>query len=171
MKLAIYIRTSTLDQHPENQKLVVTEWCNRNEHEIVSIFIDQISGYKASRPELDKMLIAMRNKEFDGIVVWKLDRLGRSLQHLLQVLQEMNNRKVKLISITEGFDTNTPQGIFFFNVVGAFAQLERDMTRERVMLNIERRKRNGEHLGRPFGSKDKKERRKSGYLLRWANHA
>jgi len=168
MKAAIYVRVSTADQTTLNQEIMLKEYCERNGYEIFKIYKDEgVSGSKTSRPELDKMLSDMRNKLFDAIIVWKLDRLGRSTQHLLQILEELKNKDVRLICTDMNIDTFTAQGKFFFTVVGAFAELEREMIRERILLGLERRKKQGKILGRPAGSKDKGYRKKSGYFLRY----
>ena len=168
MRVCIYVRVSTLDQTTLNQELELKDYCKRFGYDIYRVYKDEgISGAKTSRPALDKMLIDMRKKLFDGIVVWKFDRLGRSAQHLLQILEELKNKKVRLICTDMNIDTGTPQGMFFFTVVGAFAELERGLIRERILLGLARRKKQGKKLGRPQGSKDKGRRRTSGYVNRW----
>src|SRR3990172_8131635 len=100
MKVALYIRVSTSEQTTLNQEIILKEFCERNNYEIYDIYKDEgISGSKTSRPDLDRMLQDMRFKKFDSIIVWKLDRLGRSTQHLLQVLEELNNKGVRLICV------------------------------------------------------------------------
>jgi len=170
MKSAIYCRVSTRDQTTLNQELSLKEYCIRNDYQIFKIYKDEgVSGSKTSRPALDLMLQDMRQKLFDAIVVWKLDRLGRSTQHLLQILQELKNKNVRLICTDMNIDTFTAQGKFFFTVVGAFAELEREMITERINAGLDRARKQNKHLGRPKGSKDSKARRRSGYWLRWAN--
>ena len=100
-------------------------------------------------------------------MVWRLDRLGRSLKHLLQLTEEFRKLSIKFISLTEGFDTTTSHGELFFSIAGAFAQFERRLIQERINAGLERAKSEGVKLGRPKGSKDKKRRTKSGYYLRW----
>jgi DNA invertase Pin-like site-specific DNA recombinase len=168
MKVAIYLRVSTRDQTTLNQELELKEYCERNNYEIYKIYKDEgISGAKTSRPQLDLMLQDMRNKSFDAVVVWKFDRLGRSTAHLLQVLEEMKNKGVRLIATSQNIDTETPMGKFFFTILSGFAEMERAMIRERINLGLERRMKQGKRLGRPKGSKDKKYRKKSGYYLRY----
>jgi len=168
MKVALYVRVSTTDQTTLNQELLLKEYCNRFDYIIYNIYRDEgISGAKTSRPALDSMLRDMRLKYFDAIIVWKLDRLGRSIQHLLQVLQELQNNNIRLIITDMGMDTNTPQGKFFFTIIGAVAELERELITERIRAGIERRRKQGKNMGRPVGSKDKSVRKKSGYWLRW----
>jgi len=167
MKSAIYTRVSTNDQTNDNQLIELRKFCQNNNYEIVKEYSDTISGTKSSRPELDKMLKAMRDKEFKVVIVWKFDRLGRSTAHLLQVLDEMKNKKVRLIATSQNVDTETPMGKFFYTILSGFAEMERAMTVERVNLGLKRARVEGKKLGRPFGGKDKKRRKLSGYLLRW----
>lgn len=172
MKVAIYVRNSTNEerQNPETQIRPLKERCDREGWDY-EIFQEFASGSKESRPELDKMLKKIRNKHFDTVLVWRLDRLGRSLMHLLQLIEEFNNKNVKFISLTEGFDTTTAQGELFFTIAGAFAQFERKLIQERVNAGLNRARAEGKTLGRPKGSKDKKRRTKSGYYLRYAKKA
>lgn len=168
MKAGLYLRVSTSDQTTLNQEIILKEYCKRNEIEIYKIYKDEgVSGSKTSRAGLDQMLQDMRQRCFDSIIVWKLDRLGRSVQHLLQILDELKNKKVRLICTDMNIDTGTAQGMFFFTVVGAFAELEREMIRERINAGISRAKKQGKHLGRPKGKKDKNPRNKLGYFNRW----
>jgi len=171
MKAALYLRVSTIDQTTLNQELELKDYCKRNNIELSEIYKDEgISGAKTSRPELDRMLQDMRQKRFDSVIIWKLDRLGRSTQHLLQLLQEFQNKGVNLIVTDMNMDTSTPQGKFFFTIIGAIAELEREMIRERIKLGLERRKKQGKSLGRKKGSKDKTKRTRKGYFDRWEKH-
>jgi len=170
MIAAIYCRVSKIEQTTLNQELVLQEYCNRQGLEVYKMYKDEgVSGSKTSRPQLDLMLQDMRAGFFDAVIVWKLDRLGRSTQHLLQLLEEFSNNNVRLIVTEMNLDTGTPQGKFFFTIIGAVAELEREMIRERILLGLERRRKQGHKLGRPQGSKDKKYRKKSGYYQRWIN--
>lgn len=171
MKVALYVRNSTSEerQNPETQIRPLKERCEREGWDYV-IFQEFASGAKESRPELDKMLQRIRNKEFKAVMVWRLDRLGRSLKHLLQLIEEFKKKNIVFISLTEGFDTKTPQGELFFSIAGAFAQFERKLIQERINAGLKRAKSEGKTFGRPKGSKDKKIRRKSGYWLRWSQN-
>ncbi|MCD4771281.1 recombinase family protein [archaeon] len=169
MKTALYLRVSTADQTTLNQEIELKKYCELNQLEIYSIYKDEgVSGSKTTRPELDKMLQDMRRGCFSSIVVWKFDRLGRSTSHLLQVLEELKNKKVRLIATSQNIDTSTPMGKFFFTILSGFAEMEREMIRERIKLGLARRKKQGKKLGRPRGSKDKGYRKKGGYYLRYA---
>lgn len=169
MKAAIYIRNSTNEdrQNPETQINPLLKKCELENWDY-EIFQEFASGAKESRPILNIMMERLRKKEFNILLVWKLDRLGRSLKHLLQVIEELRNLNVKFISLTDGFDTSTAHGQLFFSITGAFAQFERSLIQERVNAGLDRARQEGKRLGRPKGSKDKKRRRISGYHQRWA---
>lgn len=168
MKVAIYVRNSTNEerQNPQTQILPLVQKCER-EGWTYEIFQEFASGSKESRPELDRMMKKIRDKEFNAVMVWRLDRLGRSLKHLLQMVEEFQKKNVSFISLTEGFDTSTPQGELFFHIAGSFAQFERRLIQERINAGLSRAKAEGKSFGRPKGAKDKKRRKKSGYWLRW----
>jgi len=171
MKAAIYLRVSTTEQTTLNQELELKSYCEKEQFDIYEIYKDEgISGSKTSRPALDKMLKDMREKKFDVVVVWKFDRLGRSTKHLLQVLEEMKNKDVRLIATSQNIDTNSPMGKLFFTILAGFAEMERELIRERILLGLQRRRTQGKPLGRPTGAKDLKRRKRSGYNLRWANN-
>jgi len=166
MNVAIYCRVSTQEQNLEHQVEPLTEKCKREgwEH---CLFLEKVSGAKTSRTELDKMLQRIRHKEFQAVMVYKLDRLGRSLKHLIQLIEEFNNLNIQFICLSPEVDTKTAQGRFFIQIIGAVAELERELIRERTISRLDYLKRQGIKLGRPKGSKDKKDRRKSGYYLRY----
>lgn len=167
-KVALYLRVSTSDQTTMNQELELKEYCKKNNFDIGKIYRDEgVSGAKTTRPELDLMLQDMRKKEFDTIIVWKLDRLGRSIQHLLQLLQEFENKGIRFIALDLAIDTSTPQGKFFYTISGAFAELEREIIRERILAGLGRRKSQGKKVGRQKGAKDKTKRSRKGYFDRW----
>lgn len=169
MKTAVYCRVSKRDQTNLNQELELKNYCQKEGHEIYDIYKeDGVSGTKTSRLQLDRMLNDMREKKFDCIVVWKYDRLGRSTIHLLQILEEMKNKNVRLIATSQNIDTSTPMGKFFFTVISGIAELEREFIIERTCLGLERARQEGKPIGKR--GKDKKERRKSGYWLRWSNN-
>jgi len=165
-KVALYCRVSTSDQTNKNQLLELRDYCERNNYEIYKEYADNgISGSKTTRPALDLMLQEMRNKKFKVVIVSKFDRLGRSTIHLLQVLEEMKNRRVRLIATSQGIDTSTPEGKFFYTILSGVAELEREMIRSRVISGLTRAKQEGKPIGKR--GKDKKQRTKSGYYLRW----
>lgn len=170
MKGALYLRVSTADQTTLNQKLELEKYCERNEIEIFKVYQDEgVSGSKTSRPQLDLMLQDMRQGYFDCVIVWKFDRLGRSTAHLLQVLEELKNKGVRLIATSQNIDTSTPMGKFFFTILSGFAEMEREMIRERIKLGLARRKKQGKPIGRQKGAKDKARRKRLGYFVRYSN--
>ena len=169
MRAALYVRVSTADQTTLNQELELKEYCERNNIEIFQVYKDEgVSGAKTSRPALDNLLKDMRLRKFDTVIVWKYDRLGRSTLHLTNILSELDNKNIRLIAVTQNIDTSTAMGKFFYTIMSGIAELEREMIRERVNLGLKRAKAQGKKLGRPKGSKDKKVRRKSGYIARYA---
>lgn len=167
VKYAIYARVSTEEQTTEQQIAPCIKKCALEEWEYV-VYEEKISGAKESRPQLDLMLQAVRKREVKGVIVYKLDRLGRSLKHLLQIIEELRNKGIPFISISEGFDTNTPMGRFGVSIMGALAQMERELISERTKQKLHYLKSQGRHIGRPPGAKDKKPRRKAGYNARWS---
>jgi len=178
----IYVRVSRETQTNEQQLEVLRDYCKRENLEIYKEYKEKISGVKESRPQLDLMLQDMRDKKFNTIVVLKFDRLGRSTQHLLQVLDELKNRNIKLIATEQNIDTSTSQGKLFFTILAGFSEMEREMIIERTKAKLDYYKnqikkkgyfinKQGKKcyaLGRPKGSKDKKRRRRSGYHQRWS---
>lgn len=168
MKAGLYIRVSTTDQTTLNQEIELKKYCEIQNIDIFNIYKEEgVSGTKTTRPELDRMLQDMRRKKFDCILVWKFDRLGRSTAHLLQVLEELKNKGVRLIATSQSVDTDTPMGKFFFTILSGFAEMEREMIVERIKLGLARRKKQGKKLGRPKGAKDKGYRKKGGYYGRY----
>lgn len=166
-RVAIYCRVSTQDQTIEQQKVPLIELCESKGWGY-EVFEEKVSGAKVSRTELDRMLQRLRRKEFNAVLVYKLDRLGRSLKHLIQLIEEFNNRSIQFICLSPEVDTTTAQGRFFIQIIGAVAELERELIRERTRAKLQYLKKKGMKLGRPKGSKDKKPRRRSGYYLRYA---
>lgn len=169
-KTVIYLRISTKEQNVETQRQVVIQYCKRNEFEIQKEYTDVgVSGIKDTRPELDALLQDMRHGKFRVVVVYKLDRLGRSLRHLIDVLAEFKNKGVRLISINDNLDTfnDSPMNKAFWQLLGVFSELEREIIVERVKAGLARVKREGKQLGRPKGSKDRRQRSISGYLMRY----
>jgi DNA invertase Pin-like site-specific DNA recombinase len=136
-----YARVSTLDQHPGTQiEALTAAGCQQ-------VFTDQgVSGTKASRPELDRCLAYLRKG--DQLVVWKLDRLGRSVSHLVHVVEDLRQRGVQFTTLTEQLDTTTAAGRLVFHILAALAEMERELIRERTLAGIERAKTEGRVGGR-----------------------
>lgn len=128
MALIGYARVSTKDQDPTLQRAALEEaGCER-------VFYETASGASRERPELTRMLDHVRRG--DTVVVWKLDRLGRSVQHLIEVVTALRERGIGFRSLTEGFDTTTAMGEMLFHVLGALAQFERAIIRERTLAGL-----------------------------------
>ncbi len=154
MRIAIYARCSTSHngQNPETQLLPLRDFCKARGFEVFREYVDITSGVKESRLCLDQLLADAKKRRFDGIIVWKLDRLGRSLKHLITLIEEFQALGIQFVSYTEGMDTTTPAGKLLFNVIGAIAGFERDLIRERVKAGLHRARAQGKSLGRPKGS-------------------
>lgn len=151
MNIALYARVSTSNknQDPDTQLIPLRVYCKRRDFNIVEEFIDFTSGVKENRIQLKNLMSKAKKRKFDAIIVWKLDRLGRSLKHLITLIDEFDSLGIQFISYTEGMDTTTPTGKLLFNVVGAIAGFERDLIRERVKAGLEKAKLKGKKLGRP----------------------
>ena len=153
MKRAVlYARVSTTGQHSNNQLQTLREAAQRHGWDVVDEYVDHgISGAKGrdKRPEFDRLLKAANRKEFDVIMAWSVDRLGRSMGHLVTFLTEIHAKGVDLYLHQQGIDTTTPMGKAMFQVAGVFAELERGMIQERVKAGLERAKQEGKRLGRP----------------------
>jgi DNA invertase Pin-like site-specific DNA recombinase len=168
MKAAIYARVSKQEQNPENQILNLKQYTNERNYEIYKIYVDKISGTKDTRPALQTMMQDAKEQKFKAVIIWKLDRLGRSLQHLIQIVEALKRYNIDLICKTQNIDTTTSTGKFTFYLFGAIAELEKEMITERINLGLQRARIKGKKLGRPKGKKDSKKRRKSGYYQRWS---
>ncbi len=138
-----YARVSTQDQNFELQE----DALNKSGCEI--LFKETASGSKTDRPELDKLIGQLRKG--DIVIVYKLDRLGRSLKHLLEMVDLLNRKEVGLQSISDSIDTNTPQGRLFFNISASFAEFEKDLIRERTKAGLEAARARGRKGGRRRG--------------------
>lgn len=169
MKAAIYARVSTHEQTVEPQVDNCIRYCKANGFDYDVFAEEGVSGATTSRTQLDRMMQRIRQKEYKALVIWKLDRLGRSTIHLLQLLEELRNKEVQIVITSAHIDTTKPEGRLFFTMVAGFAELEREYIKQRVQASMDTKKKNGIPLGRKKGSKDKRPRRKSGYLLRHAN--
>lgn len=170
-KVAVYLRVSTKDQTVNTQRQPVMDYCKNHNLQIYREYSDEgVSGSTTSRPMFDLMLKDMRAGEFNSIIVYRLDRLGRSLGHLLQIFEELRNKRIQLISIADNINTadDSPTSRAFWSLLGVFSQLEREIIVERVRAGLDRARREGKKLGRRVGSKDKSKRSVSGYLLKYA---
>ena len=151
-RVALYVRVSTDHQSVRNQEIELQAVAERHGWTVVTVFKDQgISGAKGrdQRPGFDKLLKAVARREFDMVAAWSVDRLGRSLIDLVGVLQELHAKHVDLYLHQQGIDTTTPSGKAMFQMMGVFAEFERWMIHERVMVGLARARAEGTQLGRP----------------------
>jgi DNA invertase Pin-like site-specific DNA recombinase len=147
-RAAIYLRVSSIDQHPETQFHDLEMMAQQRGLEIVQRYTDRITGTRARRPGLDEMMADARRHRFDVLLVWASDRLARSVRHFLEVLDELNHLGVEFISFREQLDTSGPLGRAVVVIIGAIAELERSLIVERVRAGMRRAKLEGRHIGR-----------------------
>ena len=151
-QVVIYGRCSTDKQTVSNQLNDLREVANRSGWEVIDEYLDEgVSGSKGrdKRPEFDRLLKNANRKKFDGILVWSVDRLGRSLQHLVSFLNDIQVKDIDLYIHQQGIDTATMTGKMMFQMCGVFAEFERNIIRERVKSGLDRAKKSGKTLGRP----------------------
>jgi len=153
MKRAVmYLRVSTVDQTTANQERELCQVAERAGWEVVKVYKDHgVSGSKGrdKRPAFDALHRAAARREFDVVMAWSVDRLGRSLQDLISFLSEIHAAGVDLFLHQQGLDTTTPAGKALFQMMGVFAEFERSMIRERVRAGLARARSEGKQLGRP----------------------
>ena len=148
MRAAIYARVSTLDQEPENQLEELRRYIAARGWIGVEHVDRGVSGSREKRPALDALLKDARHRRFDVLIVWRLDRLGRSLRHLILLLEELSALGVGFISLHEGIDATTPAGRLQMHILGAIAEFERGRIVERVRAGLQRARAQGTKLGR-----------------------
>ena len=158
IKAVIYCRVSTEEQDTNKQEYLCRKYCEAQGIEIYKVYMDVISGAKESRPEFNKLLEDMRHFKFNAIVVTKLDRIGRSLKHLLSLFDEFKNKGVHFIATTQNIDTSTATGKLQLHILSAFAEFERNIISERTKEGLKRA------VGVGKRGKDKKPRKKRGVL-------
>jgi len=147
-RAALYMRVSTVDQHPETQLHDLRGLAAQRGFEVVAEFTDRISGAKAKRPGLDQLLADARRRKFDVVMVWAFDRMARSVRHFLEVLDELTHLDIEFISFRENIDTGGPLGRALIVIIGAIAELERNLIIERVRAGMRRAKLEGRRIGR-----------------------
>jgi DNA invertase Pin-like site-specific DNA recombinase len=147
-RATLYMRVSTVDQHPETQLHDLRQLAQQRGYEIVREFTDKISGTKAKRPGLDELMRDARRGQFDVVIVWASDRLARSVRHFLEVLDELNHLNIEFVSYRENLDTTGPLGRAIVVIIGAIAELERNLIIERVRAGMRRAKLEGRQIGR-----------------------
>src|SRR5262252_239138 len=149
MRAAIYARVSTFDQEPENQLAELRRYATARSWTATEYVDRGVSGAKDRRPALDEVLKDARRRRFDVVVVWRLDRLGRNLRHLIVLLEELHALGIAFVSLGEGIDATTAAGKLQMHILGAIAEFERERIRERVVAGLRRAKAQGTRLGRP----------------------
>ena len=154
-RVALYARVSTDKQTCENQLNELRSIAERMQYIIVDEFIDEgISGATSSRPALDALMKSATQRRFDMVMCWSIDRLGRSLQNLIEILNELQSLKVDLFFMQQGMDTSTSAGRMMFSIFGALAEFERNIIRERVIAGQQRAISQGVKMGRPSKMND-----------------
>lgn len=149
-RVALYARVSTRDQNPGMQIEELRRLSLQRGWEVVGEYVDHgVSGAKVKRPELDRLMLDVHRGRVQVVACYRFDRFARSVKHLVTALDEFRVRNVDFISVHDGIDTSTPAGRFTFHVIAAVAELEREITRERVKSGLESARRRGEKLGRP----------------------
>lgn len=140
MKVGIYCRVSTDEQFADKQEHICLEHCDRKGFVVYKVYKDVISGTTTSRPAFNELLEDMRTNKFDAVMVTKLDRLGRSLQHLLSLFDEFQRKGIQFIATTQNIDTTSATGRLQLQIMGAFAEFERNLISERTIEGLKRRK-------------------------------
>jgi DNA invertase Pin-like site-specific DNA recombinase len=149
MTAAIYARVSTCDQEPENQLAELRRYASARQWTSQEYVDRGVSGAKDRRPALDELLRAARRRQFDVLVCWRLDRLGRNLKHLITLLDDLQALGIAFVSMGEGIDCTTPAGKLQLHILAALAEFERGRIQERVKAGLARAKAQGVKLGRP----------------------
>jgi DNA invertase Pin-like site-specific DNA recombinase len=155
VNVALYARVSTQEQDPEVQLAALRHHAEQRAWEIREEFIDRgISGTRERRPALDRLMKAAWAGHFQAVVVWRFDRFARSVKHLVTALETFRSLNIGFVSLQEQLDTSAPIGQAMFTIIGAMAQLERDIIRERVKAGLEHARARGVQLGRPVARVD-----------------
>lgn len=167
-RIGIYARVSCIDQNIITQMVPLRDFCKKMNYEVVEEYIDEgFSGKDDKRPAFEKLLADMRAGRFESILCYKLDRIGRSLKHLLNLFEEFENRKIGFISFSQNINTTTPEGRMFLKMLMVLSEYERELIVSRTHEGLNRARRQGKQLGRPKGKKDSRPRAKSGYYIRY----
>jgi len=147
-RAVINTRVSSLDQRPQTPLYDLRQMAAQRGYEVVQEYTDRISGAKARRPGLDQMMADARRGRFDVVLVWASDRIARSVQHFLEVLDELSRLNIEFVSFREQIDTGGPLGRAIPVIIGAIAELERNLIIERVRAGMRRARLEGTHIGR-----------------------
>jgi len=157
MRAAIYARVSKSGhvQDPQVQTREIREYCERRGWQVAGEYVDAgVCGAKDSRPELNRLMADAHRRRFDAVVVWKLDRFGRSVRHLVNALAEFESLNIAFVSLSDNLDLSTASGRLMFNIIGAMAEFERELIRERVRAGLKNAKAKGARIGRPRANVD-----------------
>jgi DNA invertase Pin-like site-specific DNA recombinase len=150
--VALYARVSTLNGHqdPEMQLAELREYAQRRGWTITEEYVDRgVSGCKDSRPALNRLMADAHRRRFDAVLVWKIDRWGRSLKHLVTSLADLDAFNVAFVSLRDNLDLSTPSGRLMMQLLGAMAEFERALIQERVKAGLAHARAKGVRLGRP----------------------
>lgn len=164
-KIAVYARVSTNKQDADNQTRILKEEIQGRGWE-GHLYVEQESTRK-TRPIKNDLMNRLRKGEYDGLMIWALDRWARSVSELVRDFEELHKKGIELYVLKEGIDLSSPAGQLQFHLLSALAQFERSMISERTKAGLQRTRAEGKKLGRPKGSKDKKARKRTGYRDRW----
>ena len=172
LRIAVYLRVSSGEQHPENQLPTIKAYCETHGYEIVAVYQEKETAFKSGRQAVLSRLIteAQNGKPFDLLICWSLDRLSRQgIAHILNLITMLRVYGVKVITMQESWlETEGPMQELLLAVFGWAAQYESRIKSERTLAGLERARAEGKKLGRPKGSKDKTKRSRRGYLERWS---
>ena len=151
MRAALYARCSTQEQSVDLQIDDLRSYAKARDLRVVEEYLDEgISGTRAKRPALDRLMADAHRRAFDVVLVWKLDRLGRSLTHLIHTVDALGSLGIDLVSLGDpGLDTTSPHGRLIFSIMGAVAEFERALIVERTQAGMEAARRRGKRIGRP----------------------
>lgn len=166
-KVALYCRVSTNKQTNENQKIKLIEYASERSWKFD--LYEEVESSRKTRPVKQELLMKLRKGEYSSVIVYKLDRFARSSRELILEIQELIDKGIGFISLSDNLDFTNSVGRLHFQILAAFAEFERSLISERTKEGIARAKAQGKKLGRPKGSKDSKPRPKSGYLMREVN--
>lgn len=148
MNFAIYVRVSKRDMQTDNQRLKLEEHCKMKGWDF-TVFEETESSRK-TRPVKEQVLNLLRHGKYDGVLVYKLDRWARSLQELIMNIEELRSRNKQFVVLTQPIDTTNSAGMLMFQILGAFAEFEREIIKERTIAGLDRARAQGKKLGRPF---------------------
>lgn len=166
-KIALYCRVSTSRQTNENQKIRLLQYAADMAYKFD--LYEEVESSRKTRPIKQELLMKLRKGEYSSVIVYKLDRFARSSRELILEIQELVDKGIGFISISDNLDFSSSMGRLHFQILAAFAEFERSLISERTREGLNRAISQGTTLGRPKGSKDSKQRPKSGYLMREVN--